>query len=81
MHPACPFCGGKTEERFRVGDVNRRVSDVMFHVVRCTSCGLLLLADPRTISPVITRPTTISRFAPLPISSLTWNGINTGSTL
>ena len=41
----CPFCGGETGVRFAAFDVNRRVSDRLFHVRACARCGLMFVAD------------------------------------
>ena len=41
---SCPQCQQKAELHFRVGDVNRRISDELFDYYRCGSCGLLFLA-------------------------------------
>lgn len=43
---ACPFCGGKASLFLQATDVNRRVSDLVFQLLRCEACGLLSLGNP-----------------------------------
>lgn len=42
----CPYCSGETSELIAAPDVNRRVSDTVFHLRHCQKCGLNFLADP-----------------------------------
>ncbi|MCA3366111.1 MAG: class I SAM-dependent methyltransferase [Roseomonas sp.] len=46
MITTCPYCSGKTREILSAPDVNRRVSDKIFHLRQCLGCGLNFLADP-----------------------------------
>jgi SAM-dependent methyltransferase len=42
----CPYCAGTTKALLSAPDVNRRVSDTIFHLRHCQDCGLNFLADP-----------------------------------
>lgn len=44
--PSCPYCGGSAVALLAAPDINRRTTAVVFHLVRCTACGLSFLADP-----------------------------------
>jgi 2-polyprenyl-3-methyl-5-hydroxy-6-metoxy-1,4-benzoquinol methylase len=52
---ACPFCGGAARPHIAAPDRNRRVDRTVFHVRRCTACGLFFVADP---------PADIARYYP-----------------
>ena len=41
----CPLCGGKAELAYVARDLNRHITEVRFHYVRCIVCGLLFLTD------------------------------------
>jgi SAM-dependent methyltransferase len=41
----CPLCGGTSTPAFTTTDRNRGLSDEPFHYRRCTSCGVLFLAN------------------------------------
>jgi len=43
---SCPYCAAATGAYLAAQDLNRRVSKVVFHLRRCTGCGLLFVADP-----------------------------------
>lgn len=43
---ACPYCSGETRDLLSAPDINRRVSDTVFHLRHCQQCGLNFLADP-----------------------------------
>lgn len=42
----CPYCSGGTKELLSAPDVNRQVTDTVFHLRHCQACGLSFLADP-----------------------------------
>ncbi len=44
--PACPYCGGASSAHLAAPDINRQVSETVFHLRHCDSCGLFFLADP-----------------------------------
>jgi SAM-dependent methyltransferase len=43
---ACPYCHAPSEYGFSAPDFNRRVSDVVFNVNKCVSCGLRFVTNP-----------------------------------
>lgn len=43
---SCPYCKGTSVDHVSAPDFNRNVSDVIFHIRRCTDCGLQFLIDP-----------------------------------
>ena len=45
MKAGCPRCGRESPLHFRVGDLNRRITDDIFDYYRCVSCGIIFL-DP-----------------------------------
>ena len=46
MITKCPYCAGTTKALLSAPDVNRRVSDTIFHLRHCQDCGLDFLTDP-----------------------------------
>ncbi len=44
--PDCPYCGAASEASISAPDVNRAVSKVVFHLARCTRCGLSFCTNP-----------------------------------
>jgi SAM-dependent methyltransferase len=44
--PACPYCNAVCEAGISAPDVNRGVSKVVFHLARCTRCGLRFCTNP-----------------------------------
>lgn len=46
MITKCPYCAGTTQALLSAPDVNRRVSDTIFHLRHCQDCGLDFLTDP-----------------------------------
>ena len=42
----CPFCKGATDAYVAAADINRRVGSKVFHLRRCSGCGLIYLSDP-----------------------------------
>jgi SAM-dependent methyltransferase len=43
---ACPYCGGSSLAHISAPDINRRATDRVFHLRRCTACGLMFVFDP-----------------------------------
>ncbi|MBV9835764.1 MAG: class I SAM-dependent methyltransferase [Alphaproteobacteria bacterium] len=43
---SCPYCGGKAVRSLSGSDINRGVTDVVFHQFRCTKCRLRFIANP-----------------------------------
>jgi hypothetical protein len=43
---ACPYCSGSSAPLLSARDINRRVSNALFHLRRCDLCGLDFLSDP-----------------------------------
>jgi 2-polyprenyl-3-methyl-5-hydroxy-6-metoxy-1,4-benzoquinol methylase len=43
---ACPYCGGPSTDYLAAPDINRKVSQTVFHLRKCGGCGLIFLADP-----------------------------------
>jgi uncharacterized OB-fold protein len=39
----CPQCGSAANARYRVADLNRRVSEEKFQYFECSSCGVIFL--------------------------------------
>lgn len=46
MSMACPYCSAESVPHIAAPDLNRRVSDEVFEVRRCTGCGLFFVANP-----------------------------------
>ena len=42
----CPYCAGEAEEYLSSKDINRRISDEVFHLRHCNDCELLFIANP-----------------------------------
>ncbi len=42
-HPPCTFCQAPASLRFRVKDLNRRLSDEIFRYYHCDRCGLIFM--------------------------------------
>lgn len=42
----CPYCRAPAMPLLSAPDLNRRVSDVVFHLSRCSACGLSFVANP-----------------------------------
>lgn len=43
---SCPWCGGDKVFLYNVADTNRRVSEERFPYQRCSSCGVISIAEP-----------------------------------
>jgi 2-polyprenyl-3-methyl-5-hydroxy-6-metoxy-1,4-benzoquinol methylase len=43
---SCPYCGAPAVSHWTSSDINRKVSNIEFTVLRCTHCGLLFVANP-----------------------------------
>ncbi len=43
---SCPFCNGKSNLYLSQKDINRDTTEHLFHLYKCTSCGLLFISNP-----------------------------------
>ena len=42
----CPYCDGSSRLQVRASDINRRLSEVVYELRSCNSCGLMFVANP-----------------------------------
>ena len=42
----CPYCGGRATGRIVGHDINRRVSEEKFYLLKCDLCGLMFISNP-----------------------------------
>ncbi|MEI6559134.1 MAG: class I SAM-dependent methyltransferase [Rhodospirillaceae bacterium] len=42
----CPYCGGPSVLHVAAADINRRVSERVYHLQRCQACALMFVRDP-----------------------------------